>query len=157
MLRNGPVVAPLALALALGGCSLGARGDAAKALAAFLGAAERGDGAAIEPALDRPALRADLRDRLAELGRASGIDVGGGPSEFAMDRMITPESIVRADRHTSLKTGATAADVAPLLKMTARTHACLQDMSKDRCALTFARRGKAWRLVGMLALAPGVS
>jgi hypothetical protein len=111
--------------------------------------------ATIEPLLDRPALRADLRDRLAEVGRASGIDVGDGPSEFAMDRMITPEAVMRAESHTNLRAGASAAEVAALLKMTDRTHACLQDAAKDRCALTFARHGKAWRLVGMLALAPG--
>jgi hypothetical protein len=157
MLRTASVVALSALALALGGCSLDAKKDASQAIASFLAAAQRGDAAAIEPLLERPAIRADLRDRLAELGRASGIDVGGGPSEFAMDRMITPEAIARAESHTSLRPGATADQIAPLLKMTDSTHACLQDAAKDRCALTFARRGKAWRLVGMLALAPGSS
>ncbi|WP_372781548.1 hypothetical protein [Phenylobacterium sp.] len=151
MSHKGPLVALLALALSLGACSLDARKGAAADIAKFLAAVQKDDPAGLEPALDRPALRANLRDQLADLGRANGIDVGAGPSEFAMDRMITAEAIRKAEASAGLSAAPTAAQLAPALKMPDKAHACLQDAARDHCALTFARRGGAWRLVGMLA------
>jgi hypothetical protein len=150
MLRKGILVA-LALALGVGGCSLDPRGSASKAIASFLGAVQRRDGAAMEVVLDRPALRADLRDQLAALGRSSGIDIGAGPSEFAMDRMITAPAIRRAQAHTTLPPAPTAAQVAALLKVQDKDHVCVQDAAGATCALSFARRRGTWRLTGMAA------
>jgi hypothetical protein len=154
MLRKGPLVALSALALSLGACGLDPRQDAAKDIAKFMAAVQRDDPTAIEAALDRPALRADLRDQLAALGRASGIDVGDGPSEFAMDRMITTQAIRLAEARTGLSATPTAAQVAPALKMPDKAHACVLDAAKDHCALTFAQRGGVWRLAGMQATEP---
>ena len=151
MLRNGFLVALAALALGVGGCSVDPRGSASKAIASFLAAVQRRDGAAMEVVLDRPALRIDLRDQLAALGRSNGIDVGGGPSEFAMDRMITAQAIRRAQAHTTLPAVPTAAQVAPLLKVKDKDHVCVQDAVGAACALSFARRRGTWRLTGMAA------
>lgn len=151
MLRKGSLVALSALALSLGGCSPDVRKDAAKDIAAFLAAVQREDAKAMEAALDRPALRADLRDQLAALGRTNGIDVGAGPSEFAMDRMITAQAIRRAETHTGLPPTPTADQLAPLLKAPDKAHVCVQDAARTSCALSFARRKGVWRLVGMPA------
>ena len=154
MFRKGPLVALSALALSMAACGLDPRKEAAKDIAAFMAAVQRDDQPAIEAALDRPALRINLRDQLADLGRAAGIDVGNGPSEFAMDRMITTQAIRLAEARSGLPAIPTAAQVEPVLKMPDKAHACVQDTAKDHCALTFARRGGIWRLAGMLATEP---
>jgi hypothetical protein len=154
MFRKGPLVALSALALSLAACGLDAHKEAAKDIAGFMAAVQRDDQPAIEAALDRPALRISLRDQLADLGRASGIDVGDGPSEFAMDRMITTQAIRLAEGRSGLSATPTALQVEPVLKMPDKTHACVQDAAKDHCALTFAKRAGVWRLAGMLATEP---
>jgi hypothetical protein len=154
MFRIGPLVALSALALSLAACGLDARKDTANEIARFMAAVQRDDQPAVEAALDRPALRINLRDQLADLGRASGIDVGDGPSEFAMDRMITTQAIRLAEGRTGLSAIPTAAQVEPVLTMPDKTHACVQDIAKDHCALMFARRAGVWRLAGMLATDP---
>lgn len=135
----------------LGGCSLDAKGDAAKAISAFLGAVQREDTTAFDAALDRPALRKDLGDQLATLARTSGVDINGGPSEFAMDRMITPQLVRRAEAAAALPATPSAEQVAPGLKTVGKHTVCLQDAARSRCLLTFAKSGKTWRLVGMQA------
>ncbi len=151
---EGLLVALTALALGVGGCGLNPHARAVRDITAFLDAVQRDDAAAVEAALDRPALRANLRDQLAGLGRANGIDVGNGPSEFAMDRMITLQTIRRAGAHTSLPAGPSLAQVELVVRMDDKTHACVLDAARQRCALNFASRGGAWRMVGMLATAP---
>src|SRR5258708_3375960 len=134
MLRKGSLVALSALTLSLGAWGLDPRKAAGTDIAKFLAAVQRDDPAAIEAALDRPALRADLRDQLAALGRASGIDVGNGPSEFAMDRMITTQAIRLAEARTGLPPTPTAAPLAPAVKMHDTTRACVLDAANDHCA-----------------------
>jgi hypothetical protein len=151
MLHKGLLVAFSALALSSAACSRDVRPDAAKDIATFLGAVQRNDVAAIETALDRPALRSDLRGQLTELGRANGVDVNGGPSEFAMDRMVTPQTIGLAVARAALPPAPTAAQVAPALTVRDKAHVCVQDSGKTRCLLSFGKTGKAWRLVGLQA------
>src|SRR5205807_7092140 len=92
MFRKSPVAAFSVLALLMAGCGPGVRAQGSAAIAAFLRAAQGDDGKAFEAGVDRSALRADLGDQLAELGRSHGVDVGGA-SEFALDRMITPQAV----------------------------------------------------------------
>ncbi|WP_309604925.1 hypothetical protein [Phenylobacterium sp.] len=151
MLRKGSLGAFSALSLLVSGCGLNPSGDATQGIVKFLGAVRRGDSVAIEAGLDRPALRNNLHDQLAEFGRASSLDVGGGPSEFALDRMITTQSIRRAEAHSRLPAAPTLAEVGPLVRMADKTHACLQDAARKSCSLSFAKRGGRWRLVAMPA------
>jgi hypothetical protein len=113
----------------------------------------RGDRKAFEAAIDRPALRADLRDQLAALGRANALDVGEGASEFALDRMITPQAFQMVEARTGrvLPVAPTAAQIALTMKVRDKTHVCVTDPGKDRCVLVFAKRGGAWRLTAMQA------
>ena len=143
----------LALPLALGACGIDVRADAAQGIARFLDAVRRGDRAAFEKAIDRPALRADLRDQLADLGRAKDIDIEGGPSEFALDRMITPEAFRLVSAHSGepLPIAPSAAQVALLMTVKDKTHVCLGDAAGQRCALAFAKRDGVWRLTAMRA------
>jgi hypothetical protein len=143
----------LALGSGLAGCSVDVRADAAQGVARFLDAVRRGDRKAFEAALDRPALRADLRDQLADLGRANGLDVEGGASEFALDRMITPEAfrLVEARTGQTLPVAPTAAQVAVLMRVQDRGHVCLGQTGQPHCLLSFAKKEGRWRLVGMKA------
>jgi hypothetical protein len=153
MLKKGPAAAFLALSLALGGCSLDVRADASRGVARFFDAVHQGDRRAFEAAIDRPALRSDLSDQLAQLGKAKGLDVGEGASEFALDRMITPQAFQPVEARTGrlLPVAPTAAQIALTMKIRDKTHVCVTDPGRDRCVLTFAKRGLTWRLVAMQA------
>jgi hypothetical protein len=153
MFRRGSGAAALILALTLGGCSLDTRADAAKGVARFLDAVHRGDRKAFEAAIDRPALRSDLRDQLADLARANGLDVEGGASDFALDRRINPEAfkLVEARTGAALPVAPTAAQVAVLMKVRDRSHVCLTAPGSAVCMLSFTREKGGWKLTGMQA------
>jgi len=153
MFKTGPAAAFLALSLALCGCSLDVRADASRGVARFFEAVHSGDRKAFEAAIDRPALRADIRDQLAQLGKAKGLDVGEGASEFALDRMITPGAFQPVEARTGrlLPVAPTAAQIALAMKVRDKTHVCITDLGKDRCVLVFAKRRGDWRLVAMQA------
>ena len=142
-----------ALMVTLGGCDLGARASASSGIAHFLEAVQKDDRAAFEAALDRPALREDLRRQLAALGSQTGLVVEGGASEFALDRMITPHAfhMVEARTGQALPVAPTAAQVALLMKVTDHGHVCVRDLKRDRCLMTFAKEKGVWRLVAMQA------
>jgi hypothetical protein len=147
------VACAVALAVMLSGCGWGAGGDAARGIAGFLAAAHRGDQTAFEAGLDRRALRSDLHDQIAELGRGQALDVDGGPSEFMLDRRITPKAVLQAEAHTGYTAAAapTAAQVKPLLRVHDGRHACLSAPGPEHCVLSFTREKGAWRLTAMLA------
>jgi hypothetical protein len=153
MLRRNLVVALTALAVTLGGCDVGVRADASKAIERFLTAVHNDDRRAFEAAIDRQALRADLRDQLTDLARAKGVVVEGGPSDFALDRMITPAAfqLVEAQSGQALHVAPNATAIALMMQVKDRAHVCVGDPGKPRCALSFAKREGAWRLVGMQA------
>jgi hypothetical protein len=153
MLRRGALCASLASLALLSACGIDVRADAAQGVARFLDAVHNGDRKAFEAAVDRSALRADLRDQLAELGRSKDIDIEGGPSEFALDRMITPEAfrLVSARTGQPMPVAPTAAQVALLMKVKDKRHVCLGDPGQGRCILNFAKEDRTWRLVGMQA------
>ena len=153
MLRKLSAAAATAFFLVLGGCGLGVRADAAHDIARFLDAARRDDRPAFEAALDRPALRADLHDQITDLGRGKLLEVDGGPSEFTLDRRVTPRSVQLAAAHSGLDASAapTPAQVAARLKIRDRAHACLAPAGQDRCVLSFSKRAGAWRLAGLQA------
>jgi hypothetical protein len=145
----------LALALLLGACGLGERGQASKAIAGFLATVQKDDSAAFEKGIDRAALQGDLRDQLAEMGKAGGMDVDGGASEFALDRMISPQAVrlVAAQTAPNWPPAPTPAQVVPRLKVRDLSHACLEQVGTKKCLLDFAKRDGVWRLVGMPARA----
>ncbi|MFN4177120.1 hypothetical protein [Phenylobacterium sp.] len=143
----GAVVALSALALGLGGCEGRAKADAAESAERLLAAAEAGDRVAFEAEIDRRAVREDVRRQIIDLARETGVEVDGGPSDLALDRMIGPNAIrvVRAGPAQPMK---------DRLKMTGGK-ACLPGEG-GRCLLTFAKEKSGqkdrWRLVGMQAM-----
>jgi hypothetical protein len=153
MFRGCFVAAAAVLALGLSGCSMGVRADASKDIAAFLKAAHQGDRKGFEAGLDRPALRSDLRDQIADLGRNNTLDVDGGPSEFAIDRMISPRAfrLVEAQTGRALPEAPTPAQVQLLMTVTDRSHVCIRNPAREPCVLRFAKAKGQWRLVGMPA------
>jgi len=151
MLRKAFGVAFCGLALMVAGCGLvGMRGKASAAIAGFLAAVQRGDDKAFEASLDRPALRADLSEQIAELGRSRAVDVGGA-SEFALDRRINPQAVALAAARVApgWPAAPTAAQIVPRMKVLDPRHVCLEETASKKCLLTFANEDGAWRLVGL--------
>lgn len=144
MLRSGVAVALGALALALGGCEGRAKADAAASAERLLAAVQANDRVAFEAEIDRDAVREDVRRQLIELARQQGLEVDGGPSEFALDRMIGPDAfrIVPAHDGEPLKDRLKLED----------GKACLPADAGEGCLLTFGKSEKRWRLVGMQAM-----
>ncbi|MFI4965361.1 MAG: hypothetical protein ACHP9T_08350 [Caulobacterales bacterium] len=155
MRYKGPAVALSALAFLLGACGGGVRGKGSAAIAGFLDMAKRGDPKAFEAAIDRPALRSDLRQQIADVGRRHSVDVGGA-SEFALDRMITPQAarLTAARVEPGWPAAPTAAQIVPHMKVLDGTHICLEEAATRRCLLSFAQEDGAWRLVGMAFTPP---
>ena len=156
MLRKGAVAA-LAALMMIGAAGCGgpdAHGAAASA-SRLLAAAVAQDHKAFEAEIDRPAVREDLRRQMIELARANGVEVEGGPSDFALVRMIGPDA-VRLVMGGSREPAAAAPPpekLEPLMTMVGRERACLHaPADEDRCLLTFAKEKRHWRLVGMLAM-----
>ncbi len=138
-------MALLALGLSLGGCDGAARTDAAASAERLFRAAEAGDRIAFEAEIDREAVREDVRRQMVELAREQGLEVDGGPSEFALDRMISPEAVrvVRAGGAAPLKERMKLQDGKVCLP---------SDEGAQHCLLTFGKSDKRWRLVGMQAM-----
>jgi len=136
------------------GCSGGAPGEAAETASRLLAAVAKGDRVAFEAEIDRPAVRDDVRRQMSEVARTQALDVEGGPSEFALDRMISPDALrmVRAETGETVSTAPSARQIARRMKAIDGRHACLRDTAApDRCLLTFGKAKGGWRLVGMQA------
>jgi hypothetical protein len=153
MFRIAPRVAFAALALALSACGPSPKAGAAKDIARFLDAVVRDDHTVFLAGVDRPEVQGDLRAQVTELARTKGVVVDGGPSEFAIDRMISPDAFHLFDAKTGqpLTVAPTVAQVADMLKVRSATRVCLDDATTKSCRITFAKRGDAWLLVGMPA------
>jgi hypothetical protein len=158
MFKASPAL--LLAALALAGCGNGGKPleAAAKSAATLLQAAQKQDRVSMETVIDRPAVRADLRRQVVAAGAQAGLAVDGGPSDFALDRMMGPDAVVRTAAREAIAQP-TAEQLMLRLKTLDRQHVCLPDRAQaDRCLFTFAKvRHRGWRLVGMQAdLAPPV-
>ncbi|WP_395670418.1 hypothetical protein [Phenylobacterium sp.] len=155
MVRLGRALLIVALSASVGACESGARKDAAAAAQALFSAVVARDRMAFEAAVDRRAVREDLRGQLVEVARAQGLEVDGGPSEFALDRMIGPDAFRLIDGSgMPLMTPPSAEAVTPLVELEGRRRACVKDAA-GLCRLVFARQksedGDHWRLVAMPA------
>jgi len=156
MLRS-PVRLAAAAALLLAAAGCGRRTPAEQAVPdvqALLAAVQSGDAGAFEARIDRPALRADLRQQLMILGRANGVEVDGGPSDFALDRRIGPAMLrlVRQGTDEPLAQAPSPGQTGPLIRTIDRNRVCVHDASPAQtCLLTFAKEKPGWRLVAMPA------
>jgi hypothetical protein len=152
---KGPAVAFSVLALLLGGCGFGARHSGSVAIAGFLAAVQKDDRKAFEAALDRPALRSDLSEQLADVGKTHEVDVGG-PSEFALDRMISPQAIrlTAARVAPGWPAAPTAAQIIPHMKARGLNFVCLEEVSTKKCLLSFSQEGGTWKLTAMAFTPP---
>jgi hypothetical protein len=153
MFRLTPLVALSALALVLSACGPSPKVGASKDIARFLDAVVRDDHKVFLAGVDRPEVQGDLRAQVTELARLKAVDVDGGPSEFAIDRMISPDAFHLLDARTGqpLTVAPTLGQVQAMLKVRNATRVCLDDATTKSCRITFAKRGDAWLLVGMPA------
>lgn len=142
----------LAGSLLLVGCGGTAPSGAVAAADRLLDAARDGDRAAFEAGIDRAALREDVRRQLVAAARASALEVDGGPSEFALDRMISPQAVRRVAAEAHAET-----DLRGHMRALGTTRACLgESQVGGDCLLTFGRGDGGWRLVGLRARDLGV-
>jgi hypothetical protein len=125
--------------------------QAASAAQQLLAAAWSANAAAFESAVDRQAVRADLRRQLAQLAQANTLGIEGGASDAALDRMITPAAFRLTDEHgAALAAAPSQAQVQLLVTPMDKDHACLRaSPAAGACVLTFGRSPAGWRLVGM--------
>lgn len=143
-----------ALLITSAGCGEKPEKEAAGAVQGLLAAAHAGDAKAFEAWLDRPAIRADLRQQLLSVARAGGLEVDGGPSDSALDRMIAPEALhlIQAGVGAPLAAPPSARQVALIVRKVDARRVCVHDLGpKQDCVLTLAREAAGWRLIGMLA------
>jgi len=149
MLRLVRTLGFILLCGAVAGCGGGAQTQAAKGATDFLTAVHAGDRVAFEKSIDRLAVRDDLRQRMLAVAHENGLDVGGGPSDLTLDRMISPTvfHLVGAADGQPLAQPPTLAQVAPMVKVLDRRQACLT--AEGQCLLTFARSSEGWRLTAM--------
>jgi hypothetical protein len=150
-MRRVAWAAALLVTVTMAGCAKPAK-QAAPDVLAFLTAVKTQDQTAFEAGVDRTAVRRALRAQLVDLARAAGVEVEGGPSEFALDRMINPDNIRLAGDTPSV------VELGKLLKPVDDKRVCLPDRTPEQnCLLTFERQkddaaGKAgWKLVRMPA------
>lgn len=139
--------------LALCGCGGSAPKGAVEAAQRLTVAALQNDRVAFEAEIDRPAVRDDVRRQLAAMAKDKSLDVEGGPSEFALDRMIGPDAVRLVDPAGHAATVAPSAEaLARQMRTQESGQVCLQDAARpDSCLLTFAKAKGSWRLVGMQA------
>jgi hypothetical protein len=165
MFRKFGVAAVAALVLTTQACGRKpAAGVEAGTVQTLLVAAWSDDEAGFETVVDRPAVRADLRQQLLRVAQANMLAVEGGASDAALDRMITPHAFRLVDDRTGgpLTTAPSREQTAALLKAIGKNRVCLHDQSSQQaCLLTFAKVKSGWRLVGMapagftIAVGPG--
>ncbi|HEY3695439.1 DUF2939 domain-containing protein [Phenylobacterium sp.] len=147
--------AAAALAIGLSACG-DARQAAAPDVRKFLAAVAGDDRMAFEARIDRPAVRADLKGQLLAVPevRALQDQLGDDTGDVAADKMISPESfrLLRVGAGQLPGKSASAHEIAGRLRVLAPERVCLRDeTARDRCLLTFARQGGAWKLVALHA------
>lgn len=157
MLRHPVPLALAAVALAalsLSGCGGGPSQAAAESATRLLAAVMANDRPAFEAEIDRSAVRQDVRRQVTELARETALDVEGGPSDFALDRMISPDAFVLVNSAgQALAAAPTSAQVMALMEVLDDKHVCLRSAeAPTRCLLTFGKDRNGWRLVGMQAM-----
>ena len=119
---------------------------------ALLTSAWSDDPDGFEAVVDRPAVRADLRQQLLQVAQANTLSVEGGASDAALDRMISPHAfrLVEASSGAPLVSAPSRTQIAALLKPVGRNTVCVHDQTPaETCLLTFTKLKAGWRLVGM--------
>jgi len=153
MVRKLSVAAAAALMVLAQGCARKPEERSeTKSVQALLASAWSQDPRGFEAAIDRSAVRADLREQLLKVAQANMLAVEGGASDAVLDRMITPYAfrLVEAQTGAPLAAAPTLAQTAALLKPLGKDRVCLHDQTPQQsCLLTFARVKDEWRLVGM--------
>jgi hypothetical protein len=145
-----------ALLLLLAACGGDPRAKATEDVGRFLKAVAEDDRATFDTLVDRPAVRADLRRQIASVARAEGVEIEGGPSDFALDRMVAPATLRLVEAGEGRVEPPAAKTLAATLKVLDGHSVCLPASDQpDRCLLTFRRTKKSpFRLTAMQAAEP---
>ncbi len=155
-MSRAPVLALPMLLLALAGCDVRERLDAAEGVRDFVAAAQSGDRAAFEARIDRPRLRESLKARLRD--PASGVPphvlsrLDTPQGEQMIDAMIAPEAFRLSFNRMGVvpEKSPTAVEIGAAIRMQGPDRACIPEgPTSDRCVMTFARQGEVWKLVAV--------
>ncbi|WP_176695853.1 hypothetical protein [Phenylobacterium immobile] len=142
-----------ALLLMTAACNGDPRSTASEDVHRFLTAVAADDRPGFEALVDRPAVRGDLRRQIISVAKAEGVEIEGGPSDFALDRMVAPATLRLVEAAEGRVEPPDAKTLAGLLKTLDDGSVCLPAAGQaDRCVLTFRSDGKSpFRLVAMRA------
>ena len=133
--------------------------EAAGDIRAFLIAIRDTDQAAFDAHIDRPALKAQIRERLiayvmqrkdtggmAVLGAA----LAGPLVDYAVDHLAQPQvflAVAEAEGYRADQPIPPALALAPLVRPIGDGRACVSNKSGGPCVLVFANEAGVWRLV----------
>jgi hypothetical protein len=148
-----------AAALSLVACATLQQYEAAGDIRAFLLAIRDGDQTAFEAHIDRPALKAQVRERLIayilqrkDTGGLSvlGAAMAGPLADFAVDQLAQPQvflAVAETEGYSPNQPVPSAAFLAPLIKPIDSVRACVTTKAGGPCVLVFRKEGDAWKLI----------
>lgn len=148
-----------AVALSLGACATLQQYEAAGDIRAFLLAIRDTDQAAFDAHIDRPALKAQIRERLIayvmQRRDAGGLAVFGaalaGPiADYAVDHLAQPQvflAVAEAEGYSPDQPVPNAAFLTPLIKPIDANRACVSQKAGGPCVLVFRKEDEAWKLI----------
>ncbi len=146
----------VALVALLGACASTARLSAAGDIHAFLVAIRDDDKTTFNAHVDRPALKAQLRDKLvADAGRrdpglgALAAALGPPLVDVAVDKLVQPEvfrEVAEGLGYSPDKPLPGSLSIAEALRPIDDTHVCVVRKKDAPCIFVFADEGGVWRL-----------
>ncbi len=146
----------LAAFVALGGCASTARLSAAGDIHGFLVSIRDDDKTAFNAHVDRPALKAQLRDRLvADAARrdpglgALAAALGGPLVDVAVDKLVRPEvfrEVAEELGYSPDKPLPGSLSIAEALRSIDDGHVCVVRKKDAPCIFVFTDEGGVWRL-----------
>jgi hypothetical protein len=145
------------LALVLTACATATRYDAAGDIHALLVAIRDNDHAAFDSHVDRPALKAQMKERLTaaaiQRGGALGgllVQTFGGMTDALVDAAVQPEvflAVAEAKGYRPSKPLPGRIAITESLRYLEGDRVCVVDKKDGPCLLVFRHEGDAWRLI----------
>ncbi len=149
----------LSAVLAMTACATLQQYEAAGDIRAFLLAIRDTDQAAFDAHIDRPALKAQIRERLIayvmqrkDTGAVAvfGAALAGPVADYAVDHLAQPQvflAVAEAEGYSPDQPVPSAAFLTPLIKPVDADRACISEKAGGPCVLVFRKEAGAWKLI----------
>jgi hypothetical protein len=145
------------LALALAACATATRYDAAGDIHALLVAIRDNDKAAFDAHVDRPALKAQMKDRLSAMAIQRGGALGGllaqtfgGMTDVLVDAAVQPQvflAVAEAKGYSPSKPLPGRVAITGSLRYLEDDRVCVVSKKDGPCLLVFRNESGTWRLI----------